>query len=90
MAGSLTDEHASWILEALETGRLYREHINVQNNGIILIQPDDCIIESPAFVDTFGINMVEGIELPLAAATTCNVSFSVQHMWLFREYLLGA
>lgn len=75
-----TDEHASHILEALETGRVYRGHFNVKNGGTIRNLPSDCIIESPGFVDRFGINMVEGIELPLAAAATCSVSVSVQRM----------
>lgn len=75
-----TDEHASHILEALETGRVYRGHFNVKNGGIIKNLPADCIIESPGFVDRFGINMVEGIELPLAAAATCSVSVNVQRM----------
>ncbi|TNC49871.1 alpha-glucosidase/alpha-galactosidase [Rubellimicrobium rubrum] len=75
-----TDEHASHILEALETGRTYRGHFNVKNAGAITNLPPDCIIESPGFVDRFGINMVEGITLPLACAATCNVSVSVQRM----------
>lgn len=75
-----TDEHASHILEALETGRVYRGHFNVKNGGIIKNLPDDCIIESPGFVDRFGINMVEGITLPPACAATCNASVSVQRM----------
>lgn len=78
--GPRTDEHASWILEALETGRVYRGHFNVKNGGIIKNLPEDCIIESPGFVDRFGINMVEGIELPLAAAATCQASVDVQRM----------
>ena len=75
-----TDEHASYILEALETGRVYRGHFNVRNGGIIRNLPQDCIIESPGFVDRFGINMVEGIELPLACAATCSASVHVQRM----------
>jgi alpha-galactosidase len=75
-----TDEHASHILEALETGRVYRGHFNVKNGGTITNLPADCIIESPGFVDRFGINMVEGVTLPLACAATCNVSVSVQRM----------
>lgn len=75
-----TDEHASHILEALETGRTYRGHFNVRNGGAITNLPADCIVESPGFVDRFGINMVEGITLPLACAATCNVSVSVQRM----------
>ncbi|WP_157019108.1 alpha-glucosidase/alpha-galactosidase [Mesorhizobium xinjiangense] len=75
-----TSEHASYILEARETGRIYRGHFNVKNNGIITNLPTDAIIESPGFVDRFGINMVEGITLPLACAATCNASISVQRM----------
>ncbi len=75
-----TDEHASHILEALETGRVYRGHFNVRNGGTITNLPEDCIIESPGFVDRFGINMVEGVTLPLACAATCSASVSVQRM----------
>ena len=75
-----TKEHASYIIEARETGRVYRGHFNVRNNGIIRNLPADAIIESPGFVDRFGINMVEGIELPLACAATCSASISVQRM----------
>lgn len=75
-----TDEHASHILEALETGRTYRGHFNVRNGGTILNLPEDCIIESPGFIDRFGINMVEGIELPLACQATCSNSVNVQRM----------
>ena len=75
-----TTEHASHILEGIETGRTYRGHFNVVNNGIITNLPDDCIIESPGFVDRFGINMVEGITLPIQCAATCSASISVQRM----------
>ncbi|HTM77484.1 MAG TPA: alpha-glucosidase/alpha-galactosidase, partial [Devosia sp.] len=75
-----TSEHASWIIEAMETGRVYRGHFNVRNNGIITNLPADAIIESPGFVDRFGLNMVEGITLPLACAATCSASISVQRM----------
>ena len=75
-----TDEHASHILEALETGRTYRGHFNVRNGGVIRNLAEDCIIESPGFVDRFGINMVEGIILPDACAATCSASVNVQRM----------
>lgn len=75
-----TTEHASHIMEAIETGRVYRGHFNVVNNGIITNLSDDAVIESPGFVDRFGINMVEGIELPMACAATCSASISVQRM----------
>ncbi len=75
-----TDEHASHIIEALETGRTYRGHFNVKNNGVINNLPSDCIIESPGFVDRFGINMVEGLELSDPCAATCISSINVQRM----------
>lgn len=75
-----TSEHASYIIEGKETGRVYRGHFNVRNGGIITNLPDDAIIESPGFVDRFGVNMVEGITLPLACAATCMASISVQRM----------
>ncbi|AHK04417.1 alpha-galactosidase [Agrobacterium tumefaciens LBA4213 (Ach5)] len=75
-----SNEHASHILEALETGRVYRGHFNVKNNGVITNLPSDAIIESPGFVDRFGINMVSGITLPEACAATCMASINVQRM----------
>ncbi|MCF3641061.1 alpha-glucosidase/alpha-galactosidase [Rhizobium sp. TRM95111] len=75
-----SNEHASHILEALETGRVYRGHFNVKNNGVIANLPADAIIESPGFVDRFGINMVAGISLPEACAATCISSINVQRM----------
>jgi alpha-galactosidase len=73
-------EHASHILEALETGRVYRGHFNVRNDGVITNLAPDAIIESPGFVDRFGINMVSGITLPEACAATCTASVNVQRM----------
>lgn len=75
-----SSEHGSWIIEARETGRTYRGHFNCRNNGTIRNLPDDCVIEAPGWVDRFGINMVGGLELPLACAATCNASVSVQRM----------
>ena len=57
------NEHASHILEALETGRVYRGHFNVRNDGVVTNLPPDAIVESPGFVDRFGLNMVAGITL---------------------------
>jgi len=75
-----TTEHASWIVEALETGRFYRGHFNVKNRGLITNLPADAIVESPGFVDRFGLNMAAGITLPEACAATCIASINVQRM----------
>ena len=73
-------EHASYIFEALETGRRYRGHFNVKNRGLITNLPEDAIVETPGFVDRFGLNMVAGVTLPEACAATCISSINVQRM----------
>jgi alpha-galactosidase len=75
-----TDEHASHILEALETGRVYRGHFNVINQGTITNLPDDCVIEAPGYVDRNGISMPRVGDLPLGCAAVCNASVSVQRL----------
>ncbi|MCM2982140.1 alpha-glucosidase/alpha-galactosidase [Niallia circulans] len=75
-----SEEHGSYILEGLETGRLYRGHFNMVNNGVISNLPDDAIIEAPGYVDRNGINMPLVGELPLGCAAVCNVSISVQRL----------
>ncbi|MBN1917341.1 MAG: alpha-glucosidase/alpha-galactosidase [Verrucomicrobia bacterium] len=73
-------EHASYIIEALETGRPYRGHFNFRNNATIVNLPPDCVIEAPAYVDSNGISVPRVGELPLACAATCSASVSVQRM----------
>ncbi|THD44446.1 MAG: alpha-glucosidase/alpha-galactosidase [Bradyrhizobium sp.] len=79
-AARRTDEHASHIIEAIETGRIYRGHFNVKNNRLIENLAADAIVESPGFVDRFGLNMAAGLRLPLACAATCEASINVQRM----------
>jgi alpha-galactosidase len=73
-------EHGSYIIESLETGRVYRGHFNIVNQGHITNLPDGCIIEIPGYVDSNGINMPVVGALPLACAATCSVSVRVQEM----------
>ena len=75
-----SEEHGSYIIEALETGRIYRGHFNVVNDGRITNLPDDCIVEIPGYVDRTGLNMPVVGDLPLACAATCNATVSVQRM----------
>lgn len=77
---SRSEEHGSYIIEALETGRTYRGHFNVPNDGIITNLPEDSIVESLGFVDENGLHMAHIGPLPLACAATCNASISVQRM----------
>jgi alpha-galactosidase len=75
-----SEEHGSYIIEALQTGRTYRGHFNVVNRGHITNLPDGCVIEVPAYVDRTGINVPVVGDLPLACAATCAVSARVQEM----------
>ena len=73
-------EHGSWIIESIETGRVYRGHFNVVNNGCITNLPNDCIVEVPGFVDTFGINIPVLGDLPLGCAACCQSNITVQRL----------
>lgn len=75
-----SEEHGSYIVEGLETGRVYRGHFNVVNNGVISNLPDDAIIEAPGYVDGNGISIPRVGDLPLGCAAVCNVSISVQRL----------
>jgi alpha-galactosidase len=73
-------EHGSFIIEALETNRLYRGHFNLVNEGRIANLPADAIIEAPGYVDATGIHMPPVGELPDVCAAICNASISTQRL----------
>nr|WP_318539235.1 alpha-glucosidase/alpha-galactosidase [Terribacillus saccharophilus] len=73
-------EHGSYIIEALETGRTYRGHFNTMNHGIIQNLPKDAVIEAPGYVDRNGISMPIVGDLPLGCAAVCQASISVQRL----------
>ncbi len=75
-----SEEHGSYIIEALETGRIYRGHFNVMNQGNITNLPDGCVVEIPGYVDRTGINMPVVGDLPMACAATCSATARVQEM----------
>jgi alpha-galactosidase len=75
-----TQEHASYIIEGLETGRTYRGHFNVGNTGLISNLPYGCTVELPCYVDANGITPGWVGDLPIQCAASCRVSVSVQEM----------
>lgn len=79
-AQSRSHEHGSWIIEALQTGRVYRGHLNIRNNGCITNLPEDAIVETPCYVDKNGINVPRVGDLPLGCAAVCNASITVQRL----------
>jgi alpha-galactosidase len=77
---SRSQEHGSYIIESLETGRAYRGHFNIINDGCITNLPDDCIVETPCYVDRNGINVPKVGDLPMACAAICQQSVNVQRL----------
>jgi alpha-galactosidase len=78
--GERSGEHGSHIIEALETGRPYRGHFNVENRGYIPNLPDGCTVELPCYADASGINPAYVGPLPMGCAATCKVSINVQEL----------
>ena len=75
-----SSEHGSFIIEGLETGRVYRGHFNLMNNGTITNLPDECVVEVPCYVDGNGISVPKVGDLPLGCAAICSQSVWVQKL----------
>jgi alpha-galactosidase len=75
-----SSEHGSRIIEALETGRIYRGHFNVINRGAITNLPPDCVVEVPGYVDGNGVSIPLVGDLPAPCAAICNASIAVQRL----------
>ena len=82
-AKSRGNEHGSYIIEALETGRVYRGHFNVINDGCISNLPCDAIIEVPGYVDYNGLSIPKIGDLPLGCAAILNNTISVQRLAVY-------
>jgi len=79
-SGERSEEHGSYIIEGLETGRVYRGHFNVMNNGCITNLPQECVIEVPGYVDGNGVSIPVIGDLPLGCAAVCSQSVWVQRL----------
>jgi alpha-galactosidase len=79
-AKNRSQEHGSHIIEGLETGRIYRGHFNVINNGSITNLPADCVVEVPGYVDGNGVSIPKVGDLPAPCAAICNASIAVQRL----------
>lgn len=75
-----SDEHGARIIEALETGRVYRGHFNVVNGSTIENLAPDAIVEVPGYVDRNGMSIPRVGRLPEACAAVCGQSVSVQRL----------
>lgn len=73
-------EYGSYIIEAIETGRMFRFNGNILNRGIIYNLPDDCCIEGPIYVDTLGLHPVKVGALPPQCAALNMTNINVQEL----------
>jgi alpha-galactosidase len=54
--GPRSAEYCSHIIEALETGHIFRLNGNIRNDGYITNLPDGCCVEVPIYVDKTGLH----------------------------------
>ncbi|MBP6963020.1 MAG: alpha-glucosidase/alpha-galactosidase [Armatimonadetes bacterium] len=68
-------EYCSYIMEAKETGNIFRLNGNVRNDGFITNLPNGCCVEVPMFIDRMGLHPTVVGDLPpqLAACNMTNV-----------------
>lgn len=74
------NEHGSYIIEGLETGKVYRGHFNMMNGDTISNLPAESVVEIPCYVDGNGISVPEVGDLPWGAAAVCSQSIWVQKL----------
>ncbi len=69
-------EYCSYIMEAKETGKIFRLNGNVRNDGLITNLPNGCCVEVPCFVDRMGLHptVVGNLPAQLAAVNLTNVN----------------
>ena len=75
-----SNERASYVIEALETGRRARTYLNIRNNGCITNLPEDCVIEAPAYIESTGVHVPKVGDLPMQLLPTLAASVHVQRM----------
>ena len=73
-------EYCSYILEAAETGNIFRLNGNVRNDGYITNLPQGCCVEVPIFVDSRGLHPMRIGDLPPQCAALNQSNVTVQQL----------
>ncbi len=80
MLASRSAEYCSHIIEAKETGNVFRLNGNIRNDGHITNLPDGCCVEIPIFVDRMGLHPTVIGDLPIQCAALNMTNVMVQQM----------
>ena len=73
-------EYGSYIIEAMETGRVFRLNGNVVNGNMISNLPPDCCGEGPIYVDRLGLHKTVVGSLPSQCAALNMTNINVQRL----------
>ncbi len=76
--GPRSAEYCSHIIEAKETGRIFRLNGNVRNDGYINNLPNGCCVEVPIYVDRLGLHPTVLGDLPVQCAALNMTNVLVQ------------
>ena len=69
--GQRSNEYCSYIIEAMETDKIFRFSGNVKNNNLITNLPSDCCVEVPVYADKMGLHPTYIGNLPPQCAALC-------------------
>ncbi len=78
--GPRSAEYCSHIIEAKETGRVFRLNGNVRNDGYITNLPNRCCVEVPVYVDRLGLHPTVVGDLPPQCAALNMTNVLVQNL----------
>lgn len=73
-------EYCSYIIEAIETDKIFRFNGNVRNDGQIANLPQGCCVEVPIFADSMGLHPTMVGSLPAQCAALNMTNIIVQGM----------
>jgi alpha-galactosidase len=76
--GLRSAEYCSHIIEAKETGNVFRLNGNIRNDGYITNLPQGCCVEVPIFVDRLGLHPTVVGNLPVQCAALNMTNVQVQ------------
>lgn len=78
--GERSAEYCSYVIEAMETDKVFKLNGNVRNDGYITNLPQGCCVEVPVFVDRRGLHPVKVGDLPPQCAALNLTNIIVQQL----------